>query len=219
MPESEDDLLPVSALQHYVFCTRRAALVHIEGLWSENRFTAEGRVVHDRVHDAKQSESRPGIRSVRGLELRSTLYRLSGKADLVEFHRDPPRVVPVEYKRGVAKPLSPEFRVQLCAQAFCMEDTLYQPIPDGAIYYDNSRKRVRIEFDERLRSETLHAIEGLHAMIASRQTPPAVYDRRCRSCSLIDLCLPKSTRARNAASSYLRKIVAGQVGIAEESPS
>lgn len=217
MPEAVDNLMPISALAHFVFCTRRAALVHLEGLWAENRFTAEGQVVHQRVHDAKRSESRPGIRFVRGLELRSQQHRLSGKADLVEFHQEPHRVIPVEYKRGVVKPLSPEFRVQLCAQALCLEEMLKQSIPEGAIFYAKSKKRVSISFDERLRRETLNAISGLHEMMAAKITPPAIYDRRCQRCSLIDLCLPKSGRSRVAASAYLVKIVSGQAGIAEES--
>lgn len=216
MPEADDDLLPVSALQHFVFCPRRAGLVHIEGLWSENRFTAEGRVVHDRVHDANQSEKRSTVRAVRGLEIRSQKYRLTGKADLVEFHSSPKRIIPVEYKRGEVKLLSPEFRVQLCAQAFCLEEMLNEQVPEGAIYYAKSRKRLRIEFDDALRQETLEAIAGLHQLIDSRVTPLAFYDRRCRRCSLVDLCLPRTHKSAVAASRYLQLAIAGRAGIVED---
>lgn len=215
MAESDDRFLPISALQHFVFCARRAALIHLEGLWAENHFTAEGQVVHQRVHDADHSESRPGVRSVRGLELRSNTHRLVGKADLVEFRDAPPSILPVEYKRGVVKPFSPEFRVQLCAQALCLEEMLQQAIPSGAIYYAKSRKRVPIDFDPPLRRATLDAITQLHELIDSERTPPAVYEKRCRSCSLIDLCLPKASRSPAAASDYLQQAVATPVQLPE----
>lgn len=212
MFEPEDDLLPVSALQHFVFCPRRAALVHVEGLWSENRYTAEGRVVHDRVHDGTQSESRSGVRFARGLEIRSAKLRLSGKADLVEFYMQTGKVIPVEYKRGTAKACSTEFRIQLCAQALCLEEMLSVAIPTGAIYFARSRKRVSVELDAALRSETLAAIHALHQLIASKQTPKAFVDRRCGKCSLRNLCLPKAQRPKETASKYLRDVIMGNVG-------
>lgn len=139
---TDDQLLPISALQHYVFCPRRAALVHIERLWAENRFTAEGNVLHARAHDPRQRESRPGVRITRGLELRSYRHGLVGKADVVEFHQPtstkPAEALIVEYKRGRPKAgRDAEFRVQLCGQALCLEEMLDVHIELGTIFGDS----------------------------------------------------------------------------------
>jgi CRISPR-associated exonuclease Cas4 len=137
---TDDQLLPISALAHYVFCQRRAALVHIEGLWAENCFTAEGADLHRKAHDPGQGERRPGVRILRGLELRSYTLGLTGKADVVELHEAvldaPPRVVLVEYKRGRSRPdRQPEYRVQLAAQALCLEEMLGRRVDQAAVYF------------------------------------------------------------------------------------
>ncbi len=209
---TEDDLLPISALQHLRFCRRRCALVHLEQLWAENRFTAEGRHLHRRVDDPRLGETRPGIRISRSLEIRSYQLGLCGKADVVEFRDAGPGVAPevtiVEYKRGRPKKgLNDEFHVQVCAQALCLEEMLGVTIDRGAIFYGKVRRRDAIIFDQTLRQRTHQAIEELHNMIRSGYTPQAKYERKCRRCSLRDLCMPKAMRPRATAARYLAELV------------
>ncbi|HID76047.1 MAG TPA: CRISPR-associated protein Cas4, partial [Planctomycetaceae bacterium] len=205
---SDDELRPVSALQHFMFCPRRAALIYLEGLWSENRFTAEGRLLHRRVHDARRGEKRPGVRVARGLEIRSYRHGLVGKADVVEFHSSSPgqspQVTIVEYKRGRPKPaLDEPFHVQLCAQALCLEEMLGRGVSDGAIFFGRANRRVEVPLDTALREKTLAAIAALHELIGAGRTPAARYQARCRRCSLLHLCLPKALRPRATAARYL----------------
>lgn len=189
MPYSEDDLLPLSALQHLLYCERQCALIHIEQVWSENRFTAEGRAAHDRVHSAGH-ETRDGVRIARDLSLRSLRLGLIGKADVVEFHDGIP--YPVEHKRGHAKTNRCD-EVQVCAQALCLEEMLGVPVPEGALFYGEPRRRTLVAFDETLRAETEETARRLHALFAAGRTPPAVYDKaKCERCSLLDVCKPKA---------------------------
>ncbi len=205
---SEDNLLPISALQHLIFCERQCALIHVEQIWSENRFTAEGRILHERVHEAA-AESRGDVRIVRGLRLRSLQLGLIGVADVVELHRDADlgaavaglsgrwRPFPVEYKRGKPKADACD-EVQLCAQAVCLEEMLGCSIADGALFYGTTRRRKDIAFDPSLRATVASAATRLHALVAAGITPPAQYAKKCDACSLKDVCLPelhKSARA------------------------
>lgn len=213
----EDALLPISALQHFRFCNRRVALVHIEGLWAENQFTAEGNVLHRKAHDATRGESRPGLRIVRGMMLRSLRLGLFGKADVVEFSLDGATMrsaTIVEYKRGAPKPaFDREFKVQLCAQAICLEESLPEVPVTAAIYYGKTRRRVPVELDPSLREETARDAALLHALIASRVTPPAVYERRkCDRCSMKPLCMPTALRTRVPASTYVERVIAHDAG-------
>lgn len=215
---TDDQLLLISALQHYVFCQRRAALVHIEGLWSENRFTAEGNETHRRVHDAKARGGASQTRTQRGLEIRSYTLGLTGKADLVEFRpsvsdENADEVTIVEYKRGKARDdVGREFEIQVCAQALCLEDMLGRGVHRAAIYYALSKKRVDVPLTTELRDETRRTIAGLHALIASRTTPLAKYEKKCGRCSLLHLCLPKALRPKRTAARYLAEGVAGAIG-------
>lgn len=214
---TDDQLLPLSALQHYVFCRRRAALVHIEGLWSENRFTAEGNVVHAHAHDDRRKDRRGLVETRRGMELRSYVLGLTGKADVVEFHSladgSLSRVVLVEYKRGRARPdVGREFEIQVCGQALCLEEQLGRTVDEACLYYAKSKTRVSVVLSPELRAETEAAITGLHALIASGTTPTAKYARKCRRCSLIGLCLPKALRPKATASRYLAAGIAGAGG-------
>ena len=211
---SDDELLPISALQHLLYCPRRVALVHIEGLWAENRYTAEGNILHRRAHDPRRGESRPGVRITRGLQLRSYAHGLCGKADVVEFHEaaedEFSRIVIVEYKRGRPKPeRNTEYRVQLCAQALCVEEMLGVTIPEGALYHGDARRRLSVPFDEALRSQTEAAARQLHDLIRSGATPAATRGKRCRNCSMKYLCVPKASRPRATASRYLAELFAG----------
>jgi len=209
---TEDELLPISALQHLLFCRRRAALVHIEGLWAENRYTTEGHHLHNRVHDSRVKETRNGTRQVRGVELRSFRWGLTGKADLLEVREPEKRGVQrftlVEYKRGRPKPaLDLAFHVQLCAQAMCVEEMLDVELAEAAIYFGKIRQRRTVVLDETLRNSTAAAIDDLHRIIRSKVTPTARFERKCRKCSLVNLCLPKALKPQATALHYLDNLI------------
>jgi CRISPR-associated exonuclease Cas4 len=211
---SEDELLPISALQHLAFCERQWALIHLEQVWSENAFTAEGRHLHEKTHEA-EAENRPGLRIVRGLRLRCLRLGLVGQADVVEFHAAEAgialdgaaglwRPFPVEYKRGKAK-LDNCDRVQLCAQALCLEEMLGTPIQEGALFYGRPRRREQVEFTPALRAETETLAARLHELYQSGKTPKAAYSSKCKSCSLLEHCLPKVTGIDKDIEHYLAK--------------
>ena len=203
----EDDLVMISALQHYLFCPRRCALVHIEQQWLENRLTAEGRILHERVHSGGR-ELRRTLRVEFDVPIRSLRLGLIGRADIVEFHREEGglwRPLPVEYKRGRPKKDDTD-RVQLCAQAICLEEMLDCAVPEGALYYGLKKRRTAEVFDADLREKTAQTAVLLHALLADGRTPRPHYDKRCESCSFMPLCLPK-VATRRQVSSYLRKMV------------
>ena len=210
---TEDELLPLSGLQHLLFCERQWALIHIEQQWEENRLTQEGRVMHERVHESG-TEARPDVVVARGLRVRSLRLGLSGETDVVEFQRVAQGSAgaielegragwwipfPVEYKRG--RPKSDAWdEVQLCAQALCLEETFGVTIAAGALFYGTHRRRTHVDFDPRLRAQTEGLAQRMHAMYAAGTTPPAVYASKCEKCSLIERCMPKmSTRRRDVA--------------------
>jgi CRISPR-associated exonuclease Cas4 len=184
------------------------ALIHIEQTWTESVRTAEGRIMHERVHDESR-ESRGDIRIDYGVSLRSLRLGLIGKADVVEFHRRPDgswQPFPVEYKRG--KPKADDCdKVQLCAQAICLEELLSVAIPVGALFYGQTRHRLDVVFDETLRWETEETARRAHSLIASGWTPPPVYEKRCESCSLMADCLPKTIQKRRSVKSYMSRIL------------
>lgn len=214
---AEDELIAISALQHFAFCERQCALIHIEQVWAENRLTAEGRVMHERVHEVG-SENRGDFRTARGLRLRSLRLGLAGIADVVELHRDAAgvavpglrhtwRIVPVEYKRGRPKPDRCD-EVQLCAQAMCLEEMLGANIPEGAIFYGQPRRRKEVSLDKELRAEVEKVTTRVHELIKSGRTPPAVYTPKCKSCSLFDLCQPLTVGAGKSARRYIGQMLA-----------
>lgn len=212
---TEDELIPLSALQHLLFCERQCALIHIEQAWAENRFTAEGRIMHERVDEAGR-ESRGRIRTVNGLPLRSLRLGLSGKADAVEFHREGDgasgdasvwRPFPVEYKRGKPKQNDCDL-VQLCAQALCLEEMLEVAVPEGALYYGKPRRRLVVVFDEALREKTREAARRLHELINSGHTPQARYEKKCESCSMLSVCMPKVTGSHRSVRRYMAQALA-----------
>jgi len=200
----ENELIMISALNHYLYCPRRCALIHIEQVWSENLFTAEGRVMHDKA-DSNKFESRGNVRIDYSVPLRSLRLGLSGKADVVEFHKIEDGTwlpFPVEYKRG--KPKADDCdKVQLCAQAICLEEMLNVEIKEGALFYGQTRRREDVVFDERLRTVTEDISRKVHELIASGITPKAEYSKKCESCSLLDLCLPKTCGKTKSVSKYL----------------
>src|ERR1700720_2419721 len=188
-----DDPIPLSALQHAVYCLRQAALIHIERQWEENRFTAEGRVLHDVAHDPADRK-RGNIRRVMALPLACRRLNLAGVADLVEFRAglDGETAYPVEYKRGKAK-LHRADEVQLCAQGLCLEEMTGRSVPEGGLFYAEIKRGVVVPSDAELRTLTEATVERLREVFATGRTPPAVYRAdRCRACSLLDLCRPKA---------------------------
>ena len=202
----ESDYIMLSALQHYQFCPRQCALIHIEQQWAENRLTAEGRVLHERA-DSKQSQWQGDVRIVRSLPLCSKRLGLSGQADVVEFHGDG-AVYPVEYKRG--RPKSDRCdEVQLCAQALCLEEMLSVVIAKGALYYGQKRRRKEVVFDEELHWLTLELIDETRRLLQGGVTPGAAYTKKCDSCSLLSICLPKSCAGGRQVGRYLANMLRG----------
>lgn len=215
----ESDLLPLSALQHLLFCERQCALIHLEQLWVENILTAKGRHEHEKV-DSGVEESRGDRCIVRGLPLRSLRLGLIGKSDVVELHRcgngesgaTVPgysgiwRLFPVEYKHGRSKIENCD-RVQLCAQALCLEEMLNVEIVSGALFYHAIRRREEVPFNETLRAETEELVNQLHRLINEGVTPPAIHDKRCRNCSLKEFCLPGQTNGHRSAKAYLERMI------------
>jgi CRISPR-associated exonuclease Cas4 len=201
---SEDNLIMLSALQHYVYCPRQCALIHIEQAWSENLYTAEGRIMHDKA-DSNKYESRGNVRIDYSVPLRSLRLRLIGKADVVEFHKKDDgtwQPFPVEYKRGKPK-IDDSDKVQLCAQAICLEEMLNVEIPEGALFYGQTRRREDVAFDTALRSETEETARRVHELIESGITPKAEYSKKCEKCSLLELCMPKTCGKGKSANKYL----------------
>jgi CRISPR-associated exonuclease Cas4 len=193
-----DESLPLSALQHWLFCPRQCGLIHIERVWAENLFTAEGRIFHERA-DAGQPESRDGIRILRAVQVASVRHGLHGIADVVELRGGVP--YPVEYKRGRPKSHRAD-EVQLCAQGLCLEEMTGQSVPEGALFFGTARRRKIISFDDTLRDLTLDIARQARDAINSGILPGPVFEtRRCTSCSMHDLCRP--TAKRNLGQDWL----------------
>jgi len=198
----ENSLLPISALQHILYCPRQCALIHLEQAWADNRFTAEGNQMHARAHDGPD-ESRPGVRITRSLAVRSLEYGITGQCDIVEFHKNG-QVIPVEYKRGKPKAHSAD-EVQLCAQAICLEEMLDVQIPEAFLFYGKRKRRTPIAIDTALRKLTFSTALQLHTLINEHITPPAIYDsKKCDACSLIDICLPNSLRLKRGTAAWFQ---------------
>ena len=202
-PAVEDGLIPLSALQHHLFCPRQCALIHVEQQWAEDAATAEGRLLHERV-DAAKGTTAAVLRVARGLALRSLSLGVAGRADAVEFHQRPPRIVPVEYKRGRPKPHCAD-EVQLCAQAICLEEMLGEPVPEGALFYGQTRRRTTVAFDAGLRRLTADTAAAARANILAGHTPPPVATPACRRCSLQHLCHPERLQHPPAVADWLRR--------------
>lgn len=189
----DDDLIPISALQHFLFCPRQCALIHVEQLWAEDLATVEGRLLHEAV-DSGFGEQRGNLRVARGISLVSNTLGLVGRADAVEFRNRPVSVQPVEYKRGKPKTHRAD-EVQLCAQALCLEEMLQASIPSGALYYGTNRRRHQVSFDQALRDLTIKVASDTRAMLHTGTTPPARYQSGCKRCSMNSLCQPKHFEA------------------------
>jgi CRISPR-associated exonuclease Cas4 len=184
----EEEWVLVSALEHYSYCPRQCALIHVERIFDENVFTLQGRDVHERAHEDAPSEEVDGVRIERGLPIWSEQLGIRGKADVVEFLPDG-TPYPVEYKRGPRR-RHPHADIQVCAQALCLEQMFGRPVPRGAVFHHKSRRRREVEFTPELRQATETAIREVRALLLSGETPPPPADARCPTCSLIEACMP-----------------------------
>lgn len=204
----EDELIPISALQHMLYCPRRCALIHIERQWAENRFTTEGHLLHERA-DAGGRERRRGVRIARSVALRSLRLGVSGIADVVEVRGDDGSVYPVEYKRGRPTRHRAD-QVQLCAQALCLEEMLDRPVAEGALFYGRSRRRRVVAFDRELRALTECVVADTRKLLGGGRTPPPEYEAaKCEACSLKDLCQPRKPRGAGVVDRWLATAIDG----------
>ncbi|MCY4212505.1 MAG: CRISPR-associated protein Cas4 [Gammaproteobacteria bacterium] len=199
----EDEPISLSALQHMLYCPRQCALIHNEQQWAENEFTAEGRILHERV-DTGIRERRGEVTTARNVPLRSRRLGLVGFADLVEMHSGK-RPYPVEYKRGKPKVHRAD-EVQLCAQAICLEEMLDTCVPEGALFYGQNRRRKVVVFDEALRTLTEDVTTAARSLIRSGATPPATYEnRKCSNCSLMQICQPRQSSGAGTVAKWLKR--------------
>lgn len=205
---TEDDFIHISALQHYVYCPRQCALIHVEDVWQENVFTVRGNLLHEKV-DTDTYETRGATKIVRGLRIHSFKYGIIGRCDVVEFRQlptgeQPFQVVPVEFKSGKPKEDVSD-KVQLCAQALCLEEMLNTTIIQGAFFYGKIRRRVAVEINEQLRAQTEKIIASVREIVSKQSVPQAQYTAKCKNCSLYPLCQPKAMNQRKLHS-YIKEL-------------
>ena len=212
---SDDDLLMLSGIQHFAFCERQWALIHVEQQWAENVKTTEGNHLHERVDDPQESDKRGKVITYRAFPLISRQLGLTGRADVVEliFTREGGVLIegyegkwklhPVEYKRGKQKPDDRD-AVQVCAQAICLEEMFKIKITNGSLFYGETRRRVNVDFTTELRQMVFELAQNMNKMFEKGITPLPVYKSHCKSCSLIDICLPQNLSGKIKASDYLR---------------
>ena len=207
MAYDEDSFLMISGIQHFDFCPRQWALIHIENLWQENYLTASGRLLHNKAHDGNSVEKRDNIIIFRSLKVSSNRLGISGECDVVEFHLSNDGIplkkysglwkpYPVEYKRGKSK-ISDCDRLQFCAQAVCLEEMLCCSIDKGALFYGEPRRRGEVFFSREIREKLENTTEAMHKMFSRNHTPKAKTGKFCSSCSLKDFCLPKLCEKHN----------------------
>lgn len=201
MEYAEDDYLMISGIQHFKFCRRQWALIHVEQQWAENVHTVTGELMHKKAHDPYLTEKRKDTIIVRALPVSSRELGISGECDVVEFHkcedgiqlhghRGLYSVFPVEYKKGKPK-LTEEDKLQVVAQALCLEEMFSTRVAQGAIFYGETRRREQIEITEELREEVIHMLAEMHQYYARKYTPKVKPSKACKACSLKDICLPK----------------------------
>lgn len=196
-------LIPLSALQHFLYCPRQCALIHNEQVWAENQFTAEGQQLHKKANEGPD-EHRASGKILRQLRVSSDQYHLSGICDIVEQDNDG-NLTPVEYKRGKPKSHRAD-EVQVCAQALCLEEMFQTNVAHGLIFYGKTRRRIPVPIDDELRSLTQEIIGATAALFSEGKTPLASYEKgRCDNCSLIELCMPHALRLKRGAASWFRQ--------------
>lgn len=209
----DSDYLQLSGLQHFAFCRRQWALIHIEKQWAENFRTVDGSIMHEKAHDGTRKESRGDLRITRGMYIHSARLGISGQCDVVEFRREDSGIpmpnwegnwlsFPVEYKRGSSK-VSDADRLQLCAQALCLEEMLCCPIPRGALYYGETRRRETVDFTPELRAQVEAMLTEMHEYYRRGYTPKVKRSKSCNACSLNGLCVPALMK-ETSVSRYLK---------------
>ena len=215
-----DELLALSGIQHFYFCRRQWALIHIERQWQDNVLTVEGKLLHDRADDPFLSETRKGRIIARSMPVASYRLGLYGICDVVEFTLSSEGAnlhgregkflpIPIEYKRGKEKEDDRD-KVQLCAQALCLEEMLSVDIPKGFIFYGKTRRRIEVVFSEQLRNLVLKYADEMHSYFDRGYTPRVKPSKACRSCSLKDICLPELQGKVISASRYIQKQIDGE---------
>ena len=215
----EDDYLMLSGLQHFAFCRRQWALIHIEQQWAENERTIDGHIFHKTAHDAEKTEKRGELLITRGLRIRSAELGVSGICDVVEFHKSADGIslfsydglwqpYPVEYKKGEPKEFQAD-ELQLCGQAMCLEEMLLCHIPEGSLFYGERRRRTQVEFTEALRAQVRSMLEEMHDFWKRGYTPKVKAKKSCNACSVRELCVPGLSRAKSAAA-YIEECLSGE---------
>ena len=213
MEYKEEDFLQLSGLQHFKFCRRRWALIHIENQWEENYRTIDGAILHQNAHDTEFLESRGDRFITRGVSIYSAELGVSGQCDVLEYHRGNTGIpiagkdglwqpFPVEYKRGKPREDTGD-ALQLCGQAMCLETMLCCDIPEGALYYGETRRRERVAFTPELRTQVRQMLEQMHDLYQRGYTPKVKPTKSCNACSMKELCLPKLMKNRSV-SAYLK---------------
>lgn len=213
MEYKEEDFLQLSGLQHFKFCRRRWALIHIENQWEENYRTIDGAILHQNAHDTEFLESRGDRFITRGVSIYSAELGVSGQCDVLEYHRGNTGIpiagkdglwqpFPVEYKRGKPREDTGD-ALQLCGQAMCLETMLCCDIPEGALYYGEIRRRERVAFTPELRTQVRQMLEQMHDLYHRGYTPKVKPTKSCNACSMKELCLPKLMKNRSV-SAYLK---------------
>lgn len=219
MTYPEEDYLMISGIQHFMFCRRQWAIIHVEQQWAENRLTAEGNTIHQRAHNDNFIEKRAGLLVVRGLRVASSVLGMTGQCDVVEFlrsedgavlkgHRGYWKVIPVEYKRGKDKEDNSDI-FQLCCEAMCLEDMLCCEIPYGYIYYNEIRRRRQVELTKALRQDVESTVSEMHSYFQRGATPKVKTSKKCQSCSIKELCIPKLCK-NISAEMYMKKMLDGE---------
>lgn len=219
MEYSEDDYLMISGIQHFKFCRRQWALIHIEQQWEENAHTVTGELMHKRVHDPSLKEKRKDMIIARALPVVSRELGIRGECDLVEFHkcengismhghRGLYSVYPVEYKKGKPK-LTEEDKLQLAAQVMCLEEMFSIQILEGAIFYGETRRREAVEITEELRAEVRKMFQEMHQYYARNYTPKVKSSKSCNACSLKEICLPKLGKTVSVQT-YINQMLEGE---------
>lgn len=216
MEYREEDYLQLSGIEHFLFCRRQWALIHIEKQWSENELTTDGDIFHKRVHDRDQTEMRGDVLTIRGMSIKSGKIGISGSCDAVEFLRDDNgielsgrtgrwQVCPIEYKRGRFD-ISEADSAQLCAEAMCLEEMLCCRIEYGYLFWGETRRRERVELTEALREKVTSAFSEMHKYYDRGYTPKVKQKKGCLKCSLRDICLPQLTKKLSVKTYIKRKL-------------
>lgn len=216
MEFKEEDYLNISGIQHFSFCRRQWALIHIENQWAENSKTVEGVLMHERAHDYNLSEKRKNIIIKRGLRIFSSKLGVSGDCDVVEFHKSEKgislsdeeglwEVIPIEYKKGAPKSTNMD-ELQLCLEAMCLEEMLCCTISKGYLFYGETKRRAEVDFCDDLRNQVKDNLREMHLLYSKKHTPKAKKSKSCRNCSLNEICLPKLQKIKNPTE-YIKETI------------